>query len=167
MDKKLKNLIYCALLTSLVIVGTIIIRIPIPAVSGYINFGDLFIFLGASLFGPIVGALAGGIGSALADILSGGAQWAIFSLIIKGLMGFVVGKFAYKSKFYGFKNLIGTILAIIILVIGYYISGSLIIGSFITGLTSIPYDLIQGIISSIIYFIMGGRILKLKFKKGE
>ncbi|QQK07429.1 ECF transporter S component [Miniphocaeibacter halophilus] len=167
MDKSLKNLIYCALLTSLVIVGTIIIRIPIPAVSGYINFGDLFIFLGASLFGPIVGALAGGIGSALADILSGGAQWALFSLIIKGLMGLVVGKLAYKNKFYGYKNLIGTILAIIILVIGYYISGSLIIGSFITGLTSIPYDLLQGIISSVIYFIMGGRILKLKFKKGE
>ena len=33
--------------------------------------------------------IAGGIGSALADILTGYSHWAIFTLIIKGLEGYI------------------------------------------------------------------------------
>lgn len=167
-NKELLKIIYCALLTALIIIGTIIIRIPIPGGSGgYVNFGDLFIFLGASMFGPLIGAIAGGVGSAMADILSGGAHWAGFSLIIKALMGFAVGKFAYNKKFHSTRNLIGVIFAIIILVIGYYIAESIIMGNIYIGLTAIPYNIVQGVISAIIYFIIGRKISKIQLIKGE
>ena len=46
-----------------------LIQIPIPL--GYAHLGDSVILITAYLFGPVVGALAGGIGSAMADILTG------------------------------------------------------------------------------------------------
>ena len=45
--------------------------IPIPATSGYFNIGETTIYIAALVFGPLVGALAGGIGSALSDIYLG------------------------------------------------------------------------------------------------
>ncbi|WP_099203427.1 ECF transporter S component [Miniphocaeibacter massiliensis] len=166
-NKELRNIVFCALLIALVIIGTIIIRIPIPAVAGYVHFGDLFIFLGSCIFGPIIGGIAGGLGSASADILVGASQWAVFSLIIKSLIGFVVGKFAYKHKFHSLRNLIGIIIAIVILVIGYYIVGSILLGSFKAGLVSIPYDIAQGVVSGVVYFVIGEKISKIKIIKGE
>ena len=162
-NKKLIKIIYAALLTALVILGTMVIKIPIPIVSGYINLGDFFIFLGSFLFGPVIGGVAGGLGAGLADVLSGYGQWAPFTFIIKALMGIIIGKIAFKEKFYSIKNLIGIIIAVIILVGGYYLAGSILIGSFVTGLSSIPYDFLQGLISSILYFLIGGKVSKINF----
>ncbi len=80
-----------ALSIALTAVATLTIRVPMPATQGYINLGDAAIFTAALLFGPRTGGLAGGIGSALADLLGGYAHWAPFTLIIKGLEGILVG----------------------------------------------------------------------------
>ena len=45
----------------------------------------------ALLFGRRAGATAGGLGSAMADLLGGYPHWAPFTLIIKGIEGYVVG----------------------------------------------------------------------------
>lgn len=87
---RVKKITYSGIMMALVFVATAIIpHIPIPR--GYINFGDGVIFTAAILFGWQVGAIAGGIGSALADIFLGYTQWALPTLIIKGIMGAVVG----------------------------------------------------------------------------
>ena len=80
-----------ALLTALVAVATLTIRIPMPATQGYLNLGDAGIFVAALVFGPRTGLIAGGVGSALADLLGGYPHWAPFTLVIKGLEGFAVG----------------------------------------------------------------------------
>ena len=46
---------------------TFIVPITIPATQGYINLGDIGVMISGLLFGPIIGGIAGGIGSALAD----------------------------------------------------------------------------------------------------
>ena len=43
---------------------------PVPFTRGYIHLGDSMIFIAAILFGWRVGALAGGLGSALADVVA-------------------------------------------------------------------------------------------------
>ena len=58
-----------SLFTALVFVATTIIRVPIPATGGYLNFGDSVIFAAAILYGPLVGGLSGGIGAAIADAI--------------------------------------------------------------------------------------------------
>ncbi len=86
-----------ALSIALVAVATLAIRLPVPATQGYINLGDAFIFVTALLLGPRTGGLAGGFGSAMADLLGGYAHWAPFTLFIKGLEGILVG-FLFQGK---------------------------------------------------------------------
>ena len=81
--QKLYHLVLAALFAALTYVATNIIHVPIPATDGYINLGDCVVLLGAFLLGPVYGAAAGGIGSALADILSGYAVFAPGTCVIK------------------------------------------------------------------------------------
>ena len=50
-----------AVCMALTCIATMLIQIPIPL--GYAHLGDSVILITAYLFGPVVGALAGGIGS--------------------------------------------------------------------------------------------------------
>jgi uncharacterized membrane protein len=57
-----------AIFAALVAAVTLTIAIPIPATSGYFNFGETLIYVAALLFGPIVGLIAGA-GASIADML--------------------------------------------------------------------------------------------------
>src|SRR4030066_1155450 len=69
--------------------------ISIPATSGYFNFGETIIYIAALVFGPFVGAVAGGVGAAVADMLAA-PQFAPGTLVIKSFEGAIVG-FLYKK----------------------------------------------------------------------
>ncbi len=91
------NLARMGLFTAIVAIVTMAFSIYVPATRGFFNVGDSVVFLGALLFGPIIGAFAGGVGSALADLLLGYPFYAPATLIIKGVEGFVVG-WLYEKK---------------------------------------------------------------------
>jgi uncharacterized membrane protein len=65
------------------------IKSPVPG--GYLNIGDAVIFIAAILFGPLIGFLAGSIGSALSDVLLEAYMFAPGTFVIKGLEGFIAG----------------------------------------------------------------------------
>lgn len=77
--------------TWLVAVSTVMIEFPIPAAGGCFNMGDGAIFVVALLFGPVAGGLAGGVGSALADLIYN-PFFAPYTLVIRGIEGWIVGK---------------------------------------------------------------------------
>ncbi|MDW8036263.1 MAG: ECF transporter S component [Candidatus Korarchaeum sp.] len=106
------------LMTALTTVATMVIQVPIPATKGYINLGDTMVMLSGSLFGSLVGSVAGGLGSALADLLSGYAHWAPFTLVIKCAEGYIAG--LSKDKKGIFKVLI-LIIAGVEMVLGYFL----------------------------------------------
>ena len=60
------------------------IRLPIAANGGLIHLGNVPLFIAAILYGRMVGAIAGGVGMALFDLLSGWTLWAPFTLVIVG-----------------------------------------------------------------------------------
>ena len=133
-----------ALLTALVYVFTafVNIRLPIAANGGLIHLGNVPLFLGAILFGMRVGAIAGGVGMALFDLLSGWTVWAPFTLVTVGLMGYAVGLIAgHKDKFGRYIAAIAAACAIKI--IGYYIAEAVIYQNLIIPLGSIPGNLVQ------------------------
>lgn len=80
-----------AILIAVTALFTYMIRIPVAPTRGYINFGDVAIFFSAILFGPLTAFITGGIGTALADLLSGYAQWAPFTFLAHGLQGLFIG----------------------------------------------------------------------------
>ena len=88
-----------AVFMALTCVATMVVQIPIPL--GYAHLGDSVILICAFFFGPVVGALAGGIGSAMADILTGFAVWAVPTIIIKTIMPIIACAIFgnMKSKF--------------------------------------------------------------------
>jgi len=72
--QKTKTLTMTGLMTAAVTVATIAIMIPVPNTGGNIHAGDSMIFLSVLVLGWKYGAMASGLGSFLADIISGYAQ---------------------------------------------------------------------------------------------
>lgn len=87
--KKIRMIAYGGILTGLVLVATMFLQIP-NGQGGYVNLGDGVIFASALILGPFAGVVAA-LGSVLADLFLGYAQYAPATLIIKGVMGLVAG----------------------------------------------------------------------------
>jgi uncharacterized membrane protein len=114
-----------ALMTALVAVLTVSFQIAVPATQGYFNLGEVGVFITAILFGPIIGGVAGGVGSMIADLATGYVLYAPGTLIIKGLEGFTVGYLSWAFRdWFSAKQLrylgigLGLGLAICMVVIG-------------------------------------------------
>lgn len=164
MNNKTKLIVLNGLMIAFVCVATMVIQIPVPMTEGYVNIGDSIIFVTSIVFGPIPGMVAGGIGSALADILTGYSHWAIFTLIIKGLEGYIVG-FIVRKNTNLLKNIIATLLGVIVMVCGYLLAGGFLQGSLIVSLGSVPSNIIQGIMSMIIGIPLASYLLTIKYIK--
>ncbi len=135
------------LMTAIVFVLTRAIQVPTPVV-GYIHLGDLGVFFSAFAFGPIVGAVAGGLGTALADLSSPYAQWAVFSLLIHGTQGWVAGWLAARIP--GARGLAAASVAgIAIVVTGYLLAGTILVG-LAAALTEVPLNLVQATVGAVV-----------------
>jgi uncharacterized membrane protein len=86
-----------AVFTALVCVVTLVFVVGIPATNGYFNIGETMIYIAALSFGPYVGAFAGGVGAAIADLIAA-PIFAPGTLVIKGCEGAIVG-FLNKKMF--------------------------------------------------------------------
>ncbi|SKC79759.1 ECF transporter S component [Maledivibacter halophilus] len=162
-DFSTKDLTIAGLLTALVAVATIAVTVPIPATGGYLNLGDSIIFLAAIIFGWKYGLVAGGLGAALADLLVAPA-YALPTLIVKGLMGFIVGKIADKKNknLFNYRNIAAIIIGSVWMALGYYIAQAIMIGNFKTPLVEVGPNVLQGFIGAIIFFPIAIAIKKSK-----
>lgn len=242
MKSNIRTLTYTALMTAFVFITTSVIKIPIPFTNGYIHAGDTAIFLGGILLGPVHGAVAAGIGSAMADLLGGYAHWALPTLLIKGLMGFIVGYFSSEKRNqkhvlwgtsllwisslfafiytagnttletimenvegassialageivknlniqllvvaiglpllslilfklkdrYGitFSQLVGMIVAGIVMVLGYYVASGIIYGNFLASIFSVPWNIVQFGIGGILAFVINEGLSRSPVKR--
>ena len=84
-DSKIRKLVLSALMAALCTVMTMVIQVPSP-MQGYVNLGDCAVLISAWMLGPLYGGAAAGIGSALADLLSGYAHYVPGTFAIKFLM---------------------------------------------------------------------------------
>lgn len=89
--EKTNTLILTGLMMAMTTVATMVIAIPVPFTNGYIHLGDSMVFLSVLLLGWRYGAIAAGIGSALADLFLGYVHWMPWTLLIKGLMAVFMG----------------------------------------------------------------------------
>lgn len=85
------------------------IRLPFAPQGGLIHLGNVPLFIFAILFGKKTGAIAGGVGMGLFDLLSGWTAWAPFTFVIVGCMGFVMGWITEKKQ--GFQWYVVAMLA--------------------------------------------------------
>ncbi len=116
MDARLLAL--TGLFAALGCVGTMVFQVPSPT-GGYMNLGDAVVILGAWLLGPVYGAVAGGVGPAMADLLSGYAVYVPATLVIKAVMALTA---ALMYRALGKKGLLLSALAAEVpMVLGYWL----------------------------------------------
>jgi len=138
---------------ALICILTMIISIPIPATQGFINIGDAGVMFTGLIFGPFVGSISGGIGSALADIFLGYTIYAPATLIIKGLEGFFIGIISNPKRNYikfNYRDVLAVVVGGLIMVFGYFIYEIIL-----WGLTIALYEVI---LNGIIQFGITGLI---------
>ncbi|MFW9830755.1 MAG: ECF transporter S component [Candidatus Thorarchaeota archaeon] len=151
-----------AVLTALVTVLTIIIEIPVPATQGYINLGDVGVFLSGLLMGPL-GGLAGGLGSALADAALGYFQYVPITLIVKGFQATLTGTIFWIWKPFQkveFRLALALLVGSIVMVTGYLLGEAVMVG-LAAAVIEVPGNLFQvtfGSILAAITFISIDRI---------
>ncbi len=144
-DTKVRKLVFSALFAALCCAATTFIKIPTAL--GYMNAGDAVVLLGAFLLGPGWGALAAGLGSALADLLAGYALYAPGTLVIKALMALAAG--ALLRRLGSRKPLPASILAGVtaelIMIAGYFLYECFPLGYGAAALGSIPTNCLQAV----------------------
>ena len=123
-----RTLALTAVFTTLVFAATLI-SVSTPVTGGYFNLGESMVYTAAILGGPLVGGIAGGLGSSLADLYLGYSQYAPGTLVIKGveglLAGLVYGKLRRYEKIRGFTPILALIIGLGILAAGMIVYGGI------------------------------------------
>ncbi len=173
-NEKLYKLVLAALFAALGYVATSIIQVP--TVTGYVNLGDCIVLLAGFILGPVYGFVAGGLGPALADLLSGYGYYVPGTFIIKGCMALIacllLRCFYRKGQEPSIPRLICcTVPAELFMALGYFVYKATILKAGIGAAGGIPADLMQGlmgVVISIVLFRLLYRVpaLRERFWKG-
>lgn len=160
------ELCLAALLTALVFVMTYVPKIPIPL--GYAHLGNAAVFLGVILMDRHKGAIAGAIGSALADMIGGFAIWILPTLLIKYIMALIFGSLCTRNtqgcfSFTG-RSIIALIAACIWMVAAYTLFGAFLYGSLKAGLSSTPGLAMEGLLNSIVFLVFARTLRKINLR---
>lgn len=179
-SEKTSVMVMAALFMAITCVCTMFLKIPTAA--GYVHLGTMVVFLGIYVLGWKYGTLAGAVGTALADLLSGYAIWApgslgvllIATFIYGGLINRVDKKYGGITKSPKVEETAGVILATLIFTLGYFMyGGAVVYDSFAAALLVVIPNLIQVLVGILLARIIGmalckmgaGRFFKYRFAK--
>lgn len=154
-----RKLMTTSMATALIFLGTFVLKIPI--ITGYIHLGDGVILALSAVMGPSA-ILAAAIGSALCDILSGYAMYALPTAIIKGLMAFVIIYLPLKKCKY--VLIAKFVIAELLMAMLYFIT-DMVLSSFATALGALPMNLLQAAGGVLVGFLLHIAFQKVNLKK--
>ena len=138
-----------AVLIALTTVFTLALRIPTPA-GGYGNLSDVAITFTSLIFGPWVGMVAGGVGTALADLI-GFPPYAPISLVAHGLEGLLIGLIGWRRR--SIVWMIVAWLAGSAAMVAVYLVGETFIlfdGNWAPALSEVPTNVFQALVGGLI-----------------
>ena len=181
MDKRTMKLVLSALFAAINVVGTLI-HIPIPTGFGYAHLGDAFVILSGVILGPLYGGIAAGIGSGIADVISGYAIYVPGTAVIKFLEALIAGvifiRFSDKEKkskidsqiiiaigaFFGGVEMITAYFLYEILIINLAASTSNAGSALVTAAAGIPYNVVQAFVAIILAVVAYPIFKKINIK---
>ena len=173
--EKTNTIVMTAMMICLILLTTYIFKIPTPF-QGYVHLGDAMIFLSVLILGKKNGAVAAAFGSALSDLMGGYVIYAPWTFVIKGLMAFVMGVFIeamlrrgahrldghHAAKIAGVPliEIVGMLIAGLVMVLGYGVADAVIAGNVMTGILSMPANCGQFIVGIIIASVLAAALYK-------
>jgi uncharacterized membrane protein len=138
----IRDVVMIGMLAALCIVATMI-KIPYGH-GAMVHLGTAAIFTFAILFGGVYAGLAGAIGSAFFDLLMGFSPYTIWSLVIKGIAGWIAGTIAHgggaEGKHVG-RNVVACLAGAVWTLLGYLAAWTVVIGRFEAAVANIPSSL--------------------------
>lgn len=164
--KSLLKITYTAIFTTLILLATSVIKFSTGLGEGYIHLGDSFIYLTACILPFPYCLIAGALGGALADVLSGYAIWAIPTMIIKMLnvVPFALVCRKYKSnKILSKQTILMTVVSGTITILGYFVAECFLY-SVASATLSLMGNTIQAVASGIIFVIIAKATDKINLK---
>lgn len=172
-NEKTNKLVQTALLACVILVSTMLFKVPIPGTQGYIHLGDGMIFLAVLILGVKYGAIAAMIGSAMGDILGGYAAWAPWTIGIKGMMALILGVFIMQSMKSVSGNMtarhgmqyIGMLFAGLFMTAGYYGAEVIMYGNPMVALLGIPWNIAQFVVGMVVATALSSALCKTSAKK--
>ena len=159
--KDTKILTKMAVLVALTTIMIMVIHIPTVATEGYLNLGDMVVFISAMILGKKGGFIVGGLGSALADLLLAYNHYVPITFLVKGIEGFIAGRLL-ETRIGGKKPLLATIIGGLWMAFGYYIAETFMYGPK-AALISVPGNIFQGLLGAVtsvlVYELLKKRIM--------
>lgn len=146
-----------AIMTAITIVFTLFVRIPTG--KGYFNLCDVAIYFCAFSFNPLVAFVSAGVGTALADVISGFPQWALVSFAVHGAEALTVAlilKLGSKPQI----KILASFCGVAIVTLGYFGLGGLLLTGFPTAVLEIPVNLLQSVIGAVLGFVVSAAVTK-------
>lgn len=156
--KRVSTLKICltSLFAAMICVATMLVQISIPATGGYANLGDGIILISAFLMNPIYSVIAAGLGSMLADLMTGYVTFAPATLIVKAGVALIAAAIYRKLNR---KNSVGASLAAMIvagviaetfMVFCYFFYEAVLLGVGIGAVGGILGNVGQGVVGVIV-----------------
>lgn len=162
-----KDLVYIGLLAALCAIATTI-RVPVPG-GAMVHLGSAALFTSSILFGGVYGGIAGAIGSGLFDMVMGHSQYTLFSIVIKGLAGLIVGVIATgywpptgHTPHASLKRIFLALLAgTVWTAIGYFFAWWSVLQSVTIAFGNIPFSLITSAAGIVVALILTPKLQKI------
>lgn len=161
--QKILYLTTTALFAALVCITTAyIFHIPVGSNNGYVHVGDAIIYLAASILPAPYAMIAGGLGGAMADLLTAPA-WAPATFLIKMIN--VIPFTCKKDKIVNTHNVIALFLSGIVTFVGYFIAEGVMFGTWAALIPSLLSGWVQPLGSAIVFLLLGTALDRINFKK--
>lgn len=165
LHSKTLRFILTALFAALICVSTLLVQIPIPATGGYANLGDGVILICAFLLSPAQAILAAGVGSMLADVITGYMLFAPGTLIIKAgvacIASLLFRRFAGKGKGLPVMVFAG-LLSECWMVLGYFLYESILLGVGMAAIGGVVGNIGQGAVGVVLSSAVTPLLLRSK-----
>lgn len=155
-SEKIRRLTLGGMMAAIIAVFTAYVSCPIPG--GYFHPGDAMIALCAVVLGPYA-AIPAAIGSMLADLLVGYQQYAVFTFLIKGLIGLLAGWGCARGTL-NLRSVTTLIIAALALPAGYA-AADICIGDMALVIADLPWNCLQ----AAVFLISGLVCLGTKLRK--
>lgn len=154
---KVNQITITALGIAIVFLLTRMIQIPIPF--GYAHPGNAAIFFFSAFFGPVIGGIASGLGSALADLTSF-PVWALPTVIIKSIMGIVIGAVAGRHGVRSIRTFLAVLAGSAEMVLGYFIAGAFLYGGLVASAAQIPGLCAEAVVGAVLFYVFSAALEK-------
>ena len=144
MNLTVRDIIYIGMLSALCALATTLL-IPLPT-GAMVHLGSAALFTISALFGGLYGGLAGAIGSGLFDLVMGHSAYTLFSIVIKGISGLIVGYIVVgfrpnptKAREATFARLLAAMLiGAVLTALGYLVAWAYVLDSFMAAVGNLP-----------------------------